>query len=112
MCSCCRRGSFETRSKISRTLLAGLPLLLVAFLLAGFSSPNQQVFDTDTQSSAIFGSTSERGGFLLCSQKRCWVGVRQRVAGKLILAQARSLSQFRQSRSGILARWQEPGCGL
>ena len=39
MCSCWRRGSFETRSKTSRTFPAGLPMLLAAFFLSGFCSP-------------------------------------------------------------------------
>ena len=41
ICSCCRRGSFETRSKTSRTLPTGLPLPLAAFFLSGFSTINK-----------------------------------------------------------------------
>lgn len=55
MCSCWRRGTFETRSKTSRTLPTGLPLLLAAdrsltnYLRAGGGAGSNYTFLTQKE---------------------------------------------------------------
>src|SRR5207253_10062757 len=75
MCSCWRRGSFETRSKTSRTLPTGLPLILAAFFLSGFSLPTinrSRRLRSVLQPS--LGGLRDGAASRCALRKRCWLG--------------------------------------